>query len=271
MKKRNLFRTLWTILVLPPLLAMLLLLSPAALADGVDAGTDAIQISPEGAVSLVSGHIAAEGVSSVQFQLRTEGEVSFSFAGDIAGAYLTNCVAGDGTLDVYISGTAPLIAQGYTSRLLGTVSPADKAQPVQSSLQYVYGVSMSAMNTDLSGESGDALARLQSVLESATAQFGSTHMYSDESWDRLNAAISAIEQLLESGSVTEEPSAWWSQATRTWARRWPLPGPWTPPGIRRPATRPCRPRSRRRRPSRPRAAAPRRRMSPMPCRPCVTP
>ncbi len=200
---KTFFKTLWTIAVL---LSLLLLLTPPALAAGVDAGTDAIEVSPDGTVTLLSGHIAGEGVSSVQFQLRTEGDVQFSFAGDIAGGYLTNCVAGDGTLDVYIAGTAPLMQPGYTSRVLGTVSPADKAQPVQSSLRYVYGVNTVAQNVSLGpeAESGEPKAQLQSVLDAANAMFSAENKYSEESWAKLNAAIDEIVRLLESDAVTQE-------------------------------------------------------------------
>lgn len=191
------------------LTVLLLALAPAALADGMDTGTDAIEISPEGAVTLVSGHIGGEGVCSVQFQLRTEGDVSFSFAGDIAGSYLTYCTAGDGTLNIYIAGTAPLMQPGVYSRLLGTVSPADKASPVQSSLQYVYGEHVVMQNAGAepasSDETDDAVkAQLRSVLDAANALYGAVNdKYTDASWSRLNDAINAIALLLEQQTVTQ--------------------------------------------------------------------
>lgn len=194
--KKTVDNIFWTVLALAAALLMLLLTAPQALADGVDSGTDAIEIAEDGTVTLVSGHAAGEGVSSVQFQLRLSGEAGFSFA-DL-GSRLTYCTQSDGMLHIYIAGSEPLMGSGTTRLVVGTVTgDVQSVEPVQESLQYVYGRRTVAQNVPEAVRMDSMWEQLLDVLNSANAEFGAAHMYSDESWGVLNSAIDHIEQLLD--------------------------------------------------------------------------
>lgn len=204
---KRFFKSYRAAFALAAALGLLLLLAPGVLADEVDAGTDRIEISETGAVTLVSGHLAAEQVSSVEFELKTEGEVSFSFDGAIAAGWLTNCVAGDGTLHIYIAGTAPLIPAG-NSRLIGTVTDPQSVHPADETIRYVYGRRTMAANAgpeeELPGDENTARGRLENALADMSERFSGAHQYTDATWEKLNDAIAQAYSLLESEDASDE-------------------------------------------------------------------
>ena len=206
--KRHSFKTGRAGLALAAALALLLALTPMALADSLDVGTDRIEISDTGAVTLVSSHLAEERVSSVEFALKTEGEASFSFAPDIVAGWLTNCVAADGTLHVYIAGVAPLMEPGYTSRVLGSVTDPQAVQPMDDSIKYVYGRRTITVNAPgeepLPGDENTARGRLENALAGMADKFGAAHGYTEETWAKLNDAIDAANRLLEREDASDE-------------------------------------------------------------------
>ena len=201
----RILRSVRKALALLTVLTLVLLAAPAALADaGGDAGTDEIVISENGTVTLVSGHMAAEKICSVQFKLRVGGEAEFSFAG--LGDRLTWCATeADGTLGVYIAGTEPLMGEGVTSVVVGYLTgDVESVEPIPESLAYVYGRRTVAQNAPETVRVDSLWEQLVQVLDSANTEFGTAHKYSDDSWSKLNAAIDQIEQLRERDDLTQQ-------------------------------------------------------------------
>ncbi len=121
-------------------MATVLLLSVPALA----ATTDAIELAENGTVTVVSGHAAEEKLSSVQVRISiapSSGQsVGFTFSAGLAGR-LTKYSYADGTLSVYVAGTAPLLAEGQDRLALGAITGGDlaSAELGDDALQFVYG------------------------------------------------------------------------------------------------------------------------------------
>lgn len=208
--KKLLKKTFWTVFILPPLLALLMMLSPLALADGMDTGTDAIELAQDGTLTLISDHMAGEGVCSVKLQLLVEdGSAGFVFSGAL-GDRLTYCTAGDGTLDIYISGAVPLMAEGQTSLVLGTVTGSvENVSPLQQSLQYVYGRRMIALNVPEPEDEADAgytgaKAALDAKITEIAGYIVTDHRYTEESWQKLNEAFNYARAVLEREDASDE-------------------------------------------------------------------
>ena len=117
-----------------------LLLSVPALA----ATADTVELAENGTVTVISGHAAEEKLSSVQVRISiapAEGQsVGFTFSAGLADR-LTRYSYADGTLSVYVAGTAPLLAEGQDRFVLGAITGGDlaSAELPDDALQFVYG------------------------------------------------------------------------------------------------------------------------------------
>ncbi len=142
----NLFRAALALLVV---MAVPLLSVPALAATA-----DTIELAENGTVTVVSGHAAEELLSSVQVRIRiapAEGQsVGFTFSAGLADR-LTRYSYTDGTLSVYVAGTAPLLAAGQDRFVLGAVTGGDVAGAAlpEDALQFVYGRRVVAQSVEL--------------------------------------------------------------------------------------------------------------------------
>lgn len=209
---KRIYRTFWSLFTL---LALLLLFAPRALADGpITSGTDAIRVSEDGTVTLLSGHIAGEGVSSLQLTLETAGEASFAFSDGIKAAYMTNVTSAEGGLTLYIAGTKPLMAAGQTELVLGTVSgvASESVKLAAGSPQYVYGTRVIGQNLELDDGTGvsDARSALEQKLSDVDSVYGLDSvqkLYSEESRKALLDAVSEARELLKTEASDDELTA----------------------------------------------------------------
>ncbi len=200
-----------TCLAMIALLGVLFLLAPGTLADGgVSSGTDDVRIAEDGTVTLISGHMAGERVSSVQFQLAAEGEATFTFSEALSG-WNTYCSRSDGVLEIYIAGSKPLMAEGQTELVVGTVSgvEAQGVTLVEHSLGYVYGKQIKTQVVSAEKNAPPVTTvkdELGKLLEDAKASYGDPHKgkYSEETWSVLEQAIADAEQLWLSGTASDE-------------------------------------------------------------------
>lgn len=221
---RHMHKTGRIIFVLLAALALLLGLAPQALA--APAGpADTVEVGEDGAVTLLSAHAAAEKVSSFQLRIAVEplegASVGFTFDGGLGGR-LTNYSYRDGMLNLYIAGTAPLLADGQTQLPLGVISGGDmqSVQLPEDALQYVYGrrvIAQSAEVKSAGGErqddpeptpEGDARSALRAAIDRATETFGQDaairERYTPDSWEALQNAIIAASEVLNDPNAGEE-------------------------------------------------------------------
>ena len=139
-----------TALALLAVLTLLFLLSMPVLAAS---GTDTVEIGEDGTVTIVSDRLADEMVSSAQVRIKisaAEGaSVGFAFDAGLAGR-LTNSSYRDGALNIYVAGTAPLMAAGQNRLTLGAISGGDleSAELPEDALQYVYGARVIAQSAE---------------------------------------------------------------------------------------------------------------------------
>ncbi len=128
----------------------------ALLPARVFAGTDTaftLSVDQTGAVALVSPDAATNKISSVQFSLLVNGgnvaSAEFEFSDAVKNAakvFESRYQQGTRTLNVYISGTTPLFAQGTTTLAVGKVVAHDAggnavavaARAAEGSIKYVY-------------------------------------------------------------------------------------------------------------------------------------
>lgn len=210
-------------------MTLLFPLSARALAA---AGTDAVEIGEDGVVTLVSDRLAGEMVSSVQVRIgvdAAEGDsVGFVFDGGLAG-WLTNSSYRDGTLNIYVAGTTPLMAAGETRLTLGTITGGDPASVTlpEDALQYVYGTRVIAQSAEANvywsapdtgedsgpeGDSGDvpgpaplpesgARSGLQELL--AQAKGIGPEGYTLTSYEQLLSAIADAEAVLADSNAAD--------------------------------------------------------------------
>lgn len=205
---QNICRALLALLA--ALTLLLLLAAPALAADGADT----VEIGEDGTVTILSGRLAGEMVSSVQVSIRispAEGAtVGFDFDAGMAGR-LTNASYRDGTLNIYAAGTAPLAAVGQSAVVLGVITGGDLAgaELPEDALRYVYGVRVIAQSADAQvlwngpeAEPGDgpalpesqARAALREALEQARAI--GPDGYTQSSYAELQTAIEEAEAVL---------------------------------------------------------------------------
>ena len=170
---RSIHRVFCTTLLLA---AVLFLLSPCGLAAEAAAGP-ADQILVEGnTVSLVSTHMAAERICSVQLTLNVGEGAGFTFAPELAGL-MTASVSGEGTVTLYIVSTEPLMSGDRL--VLGTISGGapEETTLADGSLKYVYGkrtvVQNAAQADELSPEK-NARELLGAAIDAANNKYGET-------------------------------------------------------------------------------------------------
>ena len=176
--------------------------APQALAaEGTPPAADYITVAADGAVTLHSTHMAAEGVASLQLTLN--GAAGFEVSPDLADR-LTHVRAGNGSVTVYIAGAEALMS-GETL-VLGTVTPTegiDGVKLAKQSLKYVYGPSAVAQNFEDEEEPiGDektpeeARADLQAAVDSADALAAEQSKYTSDSWNAFLTALSNAKNVL---------------------------------------------------------------------------
>ena len=200
-------------------IALLGLLTVQALAvDEVpERGIDEITISEDGLVTLSSGHMAGEEISSLSFQLRVlpleEADVSFTFSKALSDR-LTFFSYRDNLLNVYIAGTEPLMGAGETALELGTLNVVDLGGNLtaatvnmeEDSLVYVYGASVVRQTTPavtdflVNQVTADELQALITEAESYAEED-----YTPESYAALKTALEDAKAVLanESASPTD--------------------------------------------------------------------
>ncbi len=196
--------------------AVTVLLAPSALAASEDKGLDEVLVAADGTVTLVSGHMADEEVSSAQLKLEVEPiiedsqiTVSFAFGSVPEGSLKKSSVSGN-TLSIYVAGTEALMAEGQTQLTLGVLSVSDgamvKVSLVKGSLQYVYGRELIAQNAEnvvsyvnISAEALQSLVKEAEALEPGD--------YSNSSFESLQKAIADAKALLENSSASAESLA----------------------------------------------------------------
>lgn len=193
--------------------ALLALLSTQALAADVEAWRDEIKISSDGTVTLLSGHMAGEEISSLQFQLEVapleDATVTFNFDGGLSDR-LTHASYSDNVLSVYIAGTAPLMGEGETELTLGKLSVVDLggnstaavAAMAADSLQYVYGTNLMTQTTP---ETEDVLVN-QVTPEALQARVTEAEGYDEadytpESYAALKTALEQAQSVLDDKSA----------------------------------------------------------------------
>ncbi len=142
---RRMERSLWIAAALAMILALCLWAPQAQASEAIDKSTDIIDISEDGTVTLISGHLAEEKLASLQLELKVEeGVAGFQFSESL-GDRLKYCSHGDGTLRIFIAGSEPLLAEGETALVLGTVTGEGvRVTPVEDSLQFVRGTRMAS-------------------------------------------------------------------------------------------------------------------------------
>ena len=238
---KRIHRILFPALVLLGL-ALVLTLSPHALAAEGAGAADDVLIAEDGTVTLRSDHAAAEGISSVQLKLTAEaadGEsLGFSFSEALEGR-LTKAAATEDGLYLYIAGAQPLMSGGADQLVLGAVTGAQPGSIAleEGSLAYVYGRRTAVQTvparaeadpeeTDQPGSGGAPSApvvpqataepdpvqaireELQIQLDRVSAAYdlgaGNKDNYTPESWDVLMTAIDRAVSLLADETATEE-------------------------------------------------------------------
>lgn len=233
MTGKHMYKTLrsFTTLAVAVLMALLLGTPWALAAETSDRGTNAIEISEEGTVTLYSANLAAEKVSSLQLELQIEsGTTEFEFDGGLSGR-LTYCAHNGSSLRIFIAGSEPLLPEGQTALVLGKITDSTaKVTPVEGSLQFVHGTKTFVQTIDNQGSpeptppptpdpertppntgsnSSDSAAeptaqpeetpkdRLQAVLDMAAEQYSSgTTRYTQESWGALLTAVERANAIL---------------------------------------------------------------------------
>ncbi len=231
---RRMDRSRWLGILLAAVLTLCLWTPQAQASEAVDKSADIIEISEDGTVTLISGHLAEEKLSSLQLELKVEeGEAGFQFSESL-GDRLKYCSHGDGTLRIFIAGSEPLLAEGETSLVLGTVTGEGvRVTPVEDSLQFVRGTRMAAQTLteaknqepdptpapDQPPEGGgageqaptitpdqteDARNRLIAELDSAAALYGAGDTrYTQDSWGKLLTAVEQAVQLRDRGDASQ--------------------------------------------------------------------
>ena len=127
------------------------------------------------------------------------------------GGWNTYCSRSDGVLKIYIAGSKPLMADGQTELLIGTVSgvqPEDVSL-VEHSLGYVYGKQIKTQVVAAEKNAPPVTTvkdELGSLLEQAKASYGDPHKgkYTEDTWTALEQAIANAEALWLSESASEE-------------------------------------------------------------------
>lgn len=161
-------KTIWTVLVLS-VLAAVLLFAPHAFADGGGAVSDAsdkITIAEDGTATLFSSHMAGEEVCSLQVSFTVPAGTTFEFGGTVADR-MTSQKTVDGVLTIYISGAEPLLLPGRDALLLGTFAPAEGVRPVESSLAFVYGSRVISQTLEVDPLELSAREQLQALVDIA--------------------------------------------------------------------------------------------------------
>lgn len=193
---RQIYKTCLTALCLAALLAAMLLLAPRGLADGE--AKDAIKIDGE-TVTLVSARLAGEKVSSLKVSFTVPEGTQFTFSTAFGETWLTYASVSGGVMTLYIAGTTPLMAEGQTELILGTVTNADQVQPVENSLGYVYGARVVNQTLEVAAAPLKLPEQLKALVEQAEAEFPEE----DDRPDVLKAALEAAQKLLDEGSADE--------------------------------------------------------------------
>lgn len=233
---RRMERSLWIAAALAMILALCLWAPQAQASEAIDKSTDIIDISEDGTVTLISGHLAEEKLASLQLELKVEeGVAGFQFS-ESMGDRLKYCSHGDGTLRIFIAGSEPLLAEGETALVLGTVTGEGvRVTPVANSLQFVRGTRMASQilaeaasqepepepsqppeegdtgerapvtRPDHTDDREDARASLRAELDSAAALYGvSDTRYTQDSWGALLTAVEQATQLLDRGDASQQ-------------------------------------------------------------------
>ncbi len=201
-----------------------LLLSVPALA----ATADTVELAENGTVTVISGHAAEEKLSSVQVRLSiapAEGQsVGFTFSAGIADR-LTRYSYADGTLSVYVAGTAPLLAEGQDRFVLGAITGGDlaSAELPDDALQFVYGRRVVPQSAELTrtgavpnetptpapedtpepAPTPESQIRLDLRTALDTAKGYDAAGYTPASFQALQAAIQSAEEVLANAEASE--------------------------------------------------------------------
>lgn len=190
-------RTVWTVLVLALLAAMLSLPAPYALADGEvsGAGKDTVTVAEDGTATLFSSGMAGSEVCSLQLSFNVPADTVFTFADALAGRMTSQKTTENGLLTIYIAGAEPLMQIGQTTLVLGTFSPAEGVRPVEDSLSFVYGGRVISQTLEVEPLALTEREQLQALVDEAKAM--------DSLGEPQKRALANAEELLKKADATD--------------------------------------------------------------------
>ncbi len=180
--------------VLAAVLALLALLAPTALADDIDRGTDAVRIDQDGTVTLISGHIGAEGVASLRLRLNVPADAVFTFDAGLAGRMTYSGAIREGKMNLYVASAVPLMSPGQTELVLGRIAAADmgSVSAGEDALQYVYGSFVAPQTVTIletqqspSGDVDEQLKALMAEVDGFAQDPANPTKFSGDTWGTL--------------------------------------------------------------------------------------